>query len=254
MRAWGDANESMVPNCVSAAPLTAVQADAWSESTTDVCSLLKAAGTRHCFSLGSADPYAAVSLCAHFGSVLYSGKNTIISGEYKKLSVASDNWTSTESYNMKTKQCAFYSVIDLQGSVDNGKVINSISHSSFGEWDDDVINLDAFVNSLKVSLYNALTNQTTKLAQAPDGQNVLIAAANIVGEQYIANNYLGPRNYVDPDDGLTKFTKGFEVLTQPEDILDLSDEDRNARKSAPIKMRIFKAGAIHHVDVTVDVY
>ena len=51
-----------------------------------------------------------------------------------------------------------------------------------------------------------------------------------------------------------KQTVGFEVLTQPEDILTLSDANRAARQSAPIRMRIFKAGAIHHVEVTVDVY
>ena len=41
---------------------------------------------------------------------------------------------------------------------------------------------------------------------------------------------------------------------KPEDILKLSDSDRNARKCAPVNVRIFRAGAIHAVDITVDVY
>jgi hypothetical protein len=144
--------------------------------------------------------------------------------------------------------------VDLQGSVDNGRVINSFSHSTFGEFMDDVINLAAFVNALKVSLYNAIANQTTKLGQDPVGQSVLIGAAKSIGEQYINNDYLGPRNYLDPDDGIVKFTVGYEILTQPEDILDLSDPDRAARKSAPLRIRIFRKGAIHTVDVDVDVF
>ena len=252
---WGDQNDSMVPDCVSGASLTDVLDQS---ATTDVCSTLKNAGVRHCFSLASkaADggDYAAVSLCAQFGSVLYAGQNTTISGEFKKLSVPSSEYTSTETTTMKTKQCAFYTVVDLQGSEDNGRVINSISHSNFSEWIDEVINLDAFVNSLRVSLYNALTSVPTKLPQTPAGQQILIAAANEVGQQYIDNNYLGPRTIIDPDDGKEKTTVGYEILTQPEDILTLSAADREARKSAPIKMRIYQAGAIQHVDVTVDVY
>ena len=57
-----------------------------------------------------------------------------------------------------------------------------------------------------------------------------------------------------PDDGLEKYTVGYEILTKPEDILDLSDADRDARKSAAIRIRIFRAGAIHSVPVDISVY
>ena len=249
---WGDQNDAMVPFCASGSLLPGIQD---SGITNDICSALSTAGNRHCFSLasGSSD-YAAVSLCAQFGSVLYSGQNTTITGEFKKLSVAADDWSSTQTTTMINKKCAFYTKVDLQGSEDSGRVINAISFSSYGEWIDDIINLDAFVNSLKVALYNVLANQTTKLPQTPAGQQILISAANDIGQQYLDNGYLGPREYTDPDDGIKKQTVGFEVLTQPEDILTLSDADRADRKSAPIRMRVFKAGAIHHVDVTVDVY
>ena len=255
--AWGDSNDAMVPHLVSGNQLAQVQDSA---VTDDFCSELTAQGTRHCFSLGSGQlssangDYAGVSLCAQFGSVLYSGQNTTITGEFKKLSVAADDWSSSQTTAMTSKKCAFYTKVDLQGSEDSGRVINAISHSSYGEWIDDVINLDAFVNSLKVALYNVLANQTTKLPQTPAGQQILISAANDIGQQYLDNGYLGPREYTDPDDGIKKQTVGFEVLTQPEDILTLSDANRAARQSAPIRMRIFKAGAIHHVEVTVDVY
>ena len=117
-----------------------------------------------------------------------------------------------------------------------------------------MVNLDAFVNFLRVGLYNALANQTTKLPQTPVGQAVLIGAAKRICEQFVRNNYLGPRNYTDPDTGLDAYTVGYEILTKAEDILDLSDADRDTRLAAPIRVRVFRSGAIHAVDVSVDVY
>lgn len=148
----------------------------------------------------------------------------------------------------------FYTKVELQGAVDAGRVINTWSHSSYGEYMDDVINLAAFSNAASVNLYNAVANQPTKLGQDPIGQSVLIGAAKAFCQQYINNGFLGPRNYIDPDDGVLKFTEGYEILTQPEDILNLTSPDRAARKSAPLRIRIFRKGAIHQVPVDVNVY
>lgn len=224
--------------------------------TNDIASQLNALGYRHVFTPTHAtDAYAGFALAKHFAVVNYSADNSTITGEFKKSpGVAAEDLTDTAYATMQTKKSPFYSLLDLQGSTDAGRWLNTWTHSTYGEYIDDVVNLDAFINSLRVGLYNALANQTTKLAQTPVGQAVLIGAAKRVCEQYVRNNYLGPRNYTNPDTGLEDYTAGYEILTQPEDILDLSDADRAARKSAPIRIRVFKAGAIHIVDVTVDVY
>lgn len=246
-------NNIMFPNSQTGTNATAIRDSAVSN---DIASQLNTLGYRHVFTVAHAtDPYAAYALIKHFAVVNYSADNSTVTGEFKKSpGVAAEDLTDTAYATMIAKKVAFYSVLDLQGSTDIGRWLNTISHSTFGEYIDDVVNLDAFVNSLRVGLYNALANRTTKLAQTPKGQAVLNGAAKRVGEQYIRNNYLGPRNYIDPDTGLDAYTEGYEVLTKPEDILNLSDSDRAARKSAPIRMRVFKAGAIHICDVTVDVY
>jgi DNA polymerase-1 len=46
---------------------------------------------------------------------------------------------------------------------------------------------------------------------------------------------------------------GYEILSKADDILDLTDAERSERLAAPIIMRLFRAGAIHAVDVTVNV-
>lgn len=253
--AWHDTAESFFMNCQTGTSATAIRVPA---TTTDIASVLTTAGYRHTTTEAHAtDPYAGIALCKHFAAVNYSAANSTITGEFKKSpGVAAEDLTDTayDAMKLDTKKCAFYSLVELQGSNDVGHWLNTWSHSSYGEWMDDVVNLDAFVNGIKVALYNAAAGQVTKLAQTPVGQAVLIGAARGICEQYITNNYLGPRNYTDPDDGLEKYTVGYEIMTKPEDILDLSDADRDARKSAAIRIRIFRAGAIHSVPVDIDIY
>lgn len=250
---WAETNNVMFVNSQTGTAAGEIRDPA---DTTDIASQLNTLGYRHVFTPTHAtDAYSGNALAKQFAVVNYSADNSTITGEFKKSpGVAAEDLSDTAYSTMQSKKAPFYTVLDLQGSTDAGRWLNTWTHSTYGEFIDDVVNLDAFVNSLRVGLYNALANQTTKLAQTPVGQAVLIGAAKRVCEQYVRNNYLGPRNYIDPDTGLEAYTEGYEILTQPEDILDLSDADRAARKSAPIRIRVFKAGAIHVADVTVDVF
>lgn len=251
--AWCEENNVMFPNSQTGAAATEIRDPS---VTDDICSQLNTLGYRHAFTAAHAtDPYAAYALIKHSASVNYSADNSTIDTEFKKSpGVAAEDLSDTEQNAMVAKRCAFYSTLDLQGSTDAGRWLQTWSHSVYGESISDIVDLDAFINSLRVGLYNTVVNQTTKLPQTPVGQAALIGAAKRVGKQYIRNRYLGPRNYTSPDTGLEAYTEGFEVLTLATDILDLSDADRAARKSAPINMRIFKSGSIRIVDVTVDVY
>lgn len=250
---WCEENSVMFPNSQTGEAVVKIRNP---DAGDDICSQLNTLGYRHAFTVAHAtDPYAAYALIKHSASVNYSADNSTIDTEFKKSpGVAAEDLSDTEQNAMVAKRCAFYSVLDLQGSTDSGRWLQTWSHSTYGESISDIVDLDAFVNSLRVELYNTIVNQTTKLPQTPVGQEALIGAAKRVGKQYIRNRYLGPRNYTSPDTGLESYTDGFEVLTKATDILDLSDSDRAARKSAPINMRVFKAGSVRICDVTVDVY
>lgn len=252
---WCETNTSMFVDSQTGALATAIRDPAVNN---DIASQLTTLGLRHVYTAAHAtDAYAGFALAKHFAAVNYSAERSTITGEFKKSpGVAAESLTATAYSAMQsdTKKATFYTVVDNQGSTDSGRWLNTVTHSTYGEFIDDVVNLDACVNYLTTALYNALANQTTKLQQTPVGQAVLIGAARNVMQQFIANGYLGPRNYLDPDDGQEKYTIGYEILTKPEDILDLSDADRNARKSAPLRIRLFRAGAIHIVDVDLDVY
>jgi hypothetical protein len=252
---WCNSNEIMFPNNQTGANATAIRDP---NDNADIASQLTTKGYRTAFTFTHADDaYAGNALTKYFAAVNYSATNSTITGEYKKLSgVAAESLDGTEQSAMlkDTKKAMWYGTVDLQGSTDQGRVINTRTHSAFGEFIDDVVNLAAFVNALKVTLYNTIANSVTKVGQDPVGQALLIGQARSVCEQYIRNGYLGPRKYLDPDDAIEKTTVGYEILSKPEDILTLSDADRDARKSAPIRIRLFRKGAIHLVDVDVDVY
>ncbi|MFJ4113737.1 DUF3383 family protein [Pseudomonas sp. NPDC089758] len=222
---------------------------------TDIASKAKLQGSRRSFLLSHATaPYAGFELGAVFSRVNFNAANSTITGEFKKLpGIVAEDLTSTAYSAMKEKGAPFYTIVETGGQVDAGRVINSRSTSSFGEFIDDVFNLDGFVNALIVNLYNALANVPTKLKQTPEGQQVLIDAAAQIGQRFIDNGYLGPRQYTSDETGEEVLSDGYEILSKADDILDLTDAERAERLAAPIIMRLFRAGAIHAVDVTVNV-
>lgn len=222
--------------------------------STDIVSKAKLQGSRRAFLLSHATAlYAGFELGAVFSRVNFNAANSTITGEFKKLpGIIAEDLTQTAYSAMKQKGAPFYTVVETGGEVDAGRIINSKSTSTYGEYIDDVFNLDGFVNTLTVNVYNALAN-AKKLGQTPDGQQVLINAAAQVGQRYIDNGYLGARNYTDEATGDVVLSDGYVMLSTADEILNLTDAERASRFSAPIRMRVFRAGAIHAVDITVDV-
>lgn len=222
---------------------------------TDIVSKAKLQGSRRAFLLSHATaPYAGFELGAVFSRVNFNAANSTITGEFKKLpGITAEDLTQTAYSAMKEKGAPFYTIVETGGQVDSGRVINSKSTSSFGEYIDDVFNLDGFVNALTVNLYNALANIPTKLKQTPEGQQVLLDAAAQIGQRFIDNGYLGARTYTSDETGEEVLSDGYEILSKADDILNITDAERSERLAAPIIMRLFRAGAIHAVDVTVNV-
>lgn len=223
--------------------------------TTDIVTKAVTQGSRRLFVASHAsEVYAGFEIAAVFSRVNFNSANSTITGEYKKLpGIDAESLTPTAYGAMKAKGAVFYTVVETGGERDNGRIINSKTTSTFGEFIDDVFNLDAFTNFMTIALYNALTKVPTKLRQTPAGQQILIDAAAQIGEKFIDNGYLGERFYLDDQTGEQVLSRGYEILTKAEDILLISDAERAERGAAPINMRIFRAGAIHTVDLTANV-
>lgn len=258
---WSDATRHPVPMTFSAASIVDPQED------TDIISVLQAKGNRRIFagyvpqSIVDTDPsqqYAMVQLMAAFNKFRPLGERTAITGEYQVLpgvTGASTQITDTGYAALKAKNAVFFTQVELQGSVDNSRVINSKSMSSFGEFIDDVINLDVFVNYLQVDGYNYIANAGTKRPLTPRGYAGLLATLSATGKQFYDNSVLGRNEYVDPNTGETRIAEyGYRIFGNPEDVLSQPQAQRRERQFPETSMLaiLSRAGHTANINVTVE--
>ena len=245
--AWALANDGFFVH-------TSVVANVGATATTDdIASLLNGTSNRKVNTFWhTSDTYAGVSEAALLSTINFSVADSVLDTEFKQLSgVAAVDVTADNVAAFKTKNVTYYPRIDSSGQVIQGRVRNSLTHS--GEATFEVFAIDGLVNRVQVELFNVLDRAVTKVPQTPRGQQLLINGAELACEAFIANGFLGPRTYIDPDDGEEKVSAGYEILTKPEDVLNLSDVDRDAFRSAPIRIRTFPSGSVRIVDVTINV-
>lgn len=253
---WGDANARAIWATYSDASILNPQLD------TDVMSKLKAKGNRHMFagfkSAGhvATDPsqaYAMCQLAAAFHKFRPNGLRTAITGEYQVLPGVMGDDLPTSGYNaLKAKNGVFFTQIELQGSVDNSRVINSKSMSSYGEFIDDVIGLDVLKNHLQVDGYNYIANKGTKSSLEPRDYAGLLDALSHTCKRFYDNGLLGTGTYTDPVDGKEKIAeKGFVIMAAPEDVLSLSPAQKRARQYPATTIRVVLARAGHVAELNV---
>lgn len=251
---WCLANESYFPVCITGAECAKVRDE---NDSSDIASLLDATGNRFAHSIAHAtDPYAGIAAMKWFARVNYSGTDTCITLNLKTTQgVVSESLTASEYAAMNAKNVTYYTTVDSKGQQDAGNWICNPTHSSFGEYPDGIFDVAAISNAAQVYAYNYLRGQPSKAPQTTKGQAGAIRAIEQAGIQFYNNGYLGEREYIDPDDAQTKYTKtGFVMLSKPEDILSLLSGDRSARKSAQIRYRLYPAGAIHTIEVEQTIY
>ncbi|WP_033576159.1 DUF3383 family protein [Dickeya chrysanthemi] len=232
--------------------------------TNDVISTLKAKGNRHVFAgyksaasvtADASQAYAMVQLAAAFHKFRPTGTNTAITGEYQVLPGISGDDLTTSAYNaLKAKSAVFFTKIELAGSTDNSRVINSRSMSSYGEFIDDVINLDVLKNHLQVDGYNYIAGAGSKRALTPRDYAGLLNTITATCKRFFDNGVLGQGSYVDPDSGETKVAKfGFVLRSAPEDVLNLTSEQRKLRQYPPTSLLVILARAGHVAEINVNV-
>jgi len=255
---WGDANSRAIWATYSDSAILDPQSD------TDIMSVLKAKGNRHMFagfkSSGqvATDPtqaYAMCQLAAAFHKFRPNGQRTAITGEFQVLPGVMGDDLSTTAYNALTaKNGVFFTQIELAGQTDNSRVINSKSMSSYGEFIDDVVNLDVLKNYLQVDGYNYIAGAGTKRPLDPRGYAGLLDVLGATCKKFFDNGVLGTGTYVDPMDGVTKVADyGFVIMSKPEDVLNLSVADKRARKFPLTTIYVVLARAGHVAEINVNV-
>lgn len=236
-----------------------------SNNKTDILSRLAAKGNRHMFAgwrtqeSVDAEPsqvYSMVQVAATFAKFRPTGLNTAITAEYQVLpGIDGDELKDRHYKALKAKKAVFFTPVELAGEKDSCRVINSVSMSAYGEFIDDVVNLDVLKNHMQVDGYNHIANVGTKRPLTPKGYASLLNVLSNTLKRFYDNGVLGEGSYTDEETGDTKIAEfGFVIKSKAEDVLELTSAQRKRREYPPIKILVIlaRAGHVAELNITVE--
>lgn len=233
--------------------------------TDDIVSRLAKKGNRHMLvgwrapEAVDTDPsqaYSMVQVAATFAKFRPNGLSTAMTAEYQVLPGVDGDELKTSHYNaLKAKKAVFFTPVELAGQKDTCRVINSVSMSSYGEFIDDVINIDVLKNHLQVDGYNYIANVGTKRPLTPRGYAGLLNVLTGTLKRFYNNGVLGEGTYTDEETGDEKTSRfGYVILSRAEDVLSLTKAQRKKREFPPTKILVIlaRAGHVAELNVTVE--
>lgn len=220
-------------------------------TTTDLASQLKALGyDRTYLQYSSTNPYAAVSALARILTTNYGGNNTVITLKFKQEPGIVAETLSTSQANVAASKNAnvFVNYANETAILQEGVMVN-------GEFVDTILGIDWLSVTLQRDLYNVLYTSTTKIPQTDKGQQLLNTTCEAVCSQGVINGLLAPGVWNAGGFGQISqgdfLPKGYYVYSASFNTQ--APADRAARRSMPIQIAAKLAGAIHDINVTVNV-
>lgn len=221
-----------------------------STSTTDIAYLLKQGNFTRVVTQYSANPYAVASLLGRAVTVNFNGNSTVITLMYKQEpSVIAENLNTEQANAIDAKNCNVFV------NYNNGTAIIQYGKMSSGDYFDVIQDTDWLAYSIQTAVFNLLYTSSTKVPQTDAGNHLIANAIEASCAQAVANGTLAPGQWNANGFGQLKqgdfVTKGYYIYAPP--IYLQSQADREARKSVPFQVAAKLAGAIHDVDVIVNV-
>lgn len=222
-----------------------------SSSTTDIAALLAALKyNKTVVQYSSSSQYAVCSLLGRILTVNYGGNNTTITLMYKQEpGVAAEALNSTQISALEAKNCNVFV------AYNNNTAIIEPGVTTSGQFIDTITGVDWLAVTLMTALYNLLYTSTTKVPQTDAGTHLLVTTCESVLSQALANGLLGPGTWTAGGFGTLNqndfLPKGFYVFAPA--ISTQLAADRAARKSVPIQIAAKLAGAVHTVNVLINV-
>lgn len=219
--------------------------------TSDIASQLKALKRDRTFvQYSSTNPHAAVSALARAFAVNFNGSLTTLTLKFKQQpGIVAESLTQTQALALRNKNCNVFV------RYNNATTILQEGVMASGTFFDDRHNWDWFKNALQTDIYNLLYTSTTKIPQTDAGVTTIIATIEARCALAVTNGMIAPGRWNADGFGQLKrgdyLGKGFYVYAPP--IADQIQSDREARISPTIQCAIKMAGAIHFVDLIVNV-
>ncbi len=198
----------------------------------------------------SGNAYAVCSLLGRALTVNYNGNNTVITLMYKQEpGIVAEALSETQMTALAAKRCnVFVAYNNDTAIIEKGQMCS-------GEFIDTITGADAFSITVMNEVYNLLYTSPTKIPQTDAGNHLIVTTIEAVCSKYVTNGYLAPGTWDQTGFGTLAqgdfLPKGFYVYAPP--IATQLKPDRQARKSVPIQVAAKRAGAVHTVDITLNI-
>ena len=219
--------------------------------TTDLGTRLKALDYDRSFvQYSSSSAYAVASFMGRAFSVNFSASKTTITMKFKQEpGVVAEALSETQATVLTSKR------INVFVSYDNDTAILQEGVMASGAFFDEVHGLDWLSNAVQTECWNLLYQSKTKVPQTEAGVSQIKARIASVFKQAVANGLIAPGVWNADGFGQLQtgdyLPDGYYIYSTP--IVDQAQSEREARIAPPIQCAVKLAGAIHFVDVQIDV-
>jgi len=222
-----------------------------STDTTSIPYLLNQAGYRHTATqYSSSNPYAVVSMLARILTTDYTANNSVITLMYKQEpGIVAENMNVSQISALEAKNCNVFV------AYNNNTAIIEPGLCASGDFIDTVIGTDALALDIQSDVYNFLYTSPTKIPQTDAGNHSIVNVISARLSAYVNNGLLAPGIWNQTGFGTLAtgdfLPNGYYVYAPP--IASQNPTDRAARKSVTFQVAAKLAGAIHTVDILINV-
>ena len=219
--------------------------------TTDLASRLKDLNLKRTFvQYSSKSAYAACSVFGRAFTVNFNGSNTTITLKFKQEpAIQAETLTESQAQVLQKKNCNVFV------KYNNDTAIIQEGVMSNGYFFDEVHGTDWLQNDVQTAVYNLLYTSTTKIPQTDAGVNQIVTVVESRLDQAVTNGLVAPGVWqADGFGALSRgqtLSKGYYVYAPP--VASQSQADREARKAPTLQAAIKLAGAVHFVDLIINV-
>lgn len=195
-------------------------------------------------------PYAVASMIGRGVTVNFAGNNTVITFMWKQEpGVVPEFLTASQANALNQNNYNYFAQFNNDTAIIvNGKV-------GSGAYIDEIWGTDWLANTVQTAVYNLLYTSTTKIPQTDAGTQMIVTAIDQVMAQAVNNGLVAPGVWNQPGFGQLQqgdfLDKGYYIFAPR--VATQLQADREARKSVPIQIAAKLAGAIHAVDIIINV-
>ena len=191
----------------------------------------------------------AASYMARAHTVNFAAENSALTMHLKELAVAAEEYTQTQVNQAQIVGLDLYTTI---------KLTPALLTSGANGFTDERFNLIAFVDFLQIDMYNLLKSTGTKIPQTTRGVNQLIDQAEKTTIQFVRAGVFAPGTWSSPDTfgDLDTFRRGISnngFYWLAGSLSAQAQNSREARISPVLHGAVKLSGAIHSVDIIVNV-